>query len=433
METQQIHSETARRVAPPGFFARWGLILGIVIVVLAGLGIYKFTHQSTQNAMLFPGGGIAGASGAGPGGRAGGGPTAVTTATVTKDDISVRIPALGTITPLATVTVKTQINGQLQKIAFTEGQTVKAGEFLAQIDPRPYQAAFTQAEANLHRDQALLANAKLDLQRYESLLKEESIAQQQLDTQKALVMQYGGTVEGDQAQIHTAALNLAYTHIVSPIAGRIGLRLVDRGNFVTAGDANGIVVITQLQPISALFSIPEDNIPAILKRLHGDALTVTAFDRSHSHKLADGKLATIDNQIDIGTGTFKLRALFDNTDGVLFPNQFVNIELLVEILHNQLIVPNSALHRGAPNGIASSFVYLVDASSTNAKVKVRSVTLGAIDGERVAISAGLAAGDIVVTEGGDRLRDGSAVILPTSTLPQQPPPAGSRHHERTRH
>lgn len=431
METEQNQSEMSPEIAPKGFFARWSLILGIVIAVVAGFGIYKFTHQSSQNAMQFPGGGGSSRSGSGPGGRAGGSPTAVTTATVTKDDISVRIPALGTITPLATVTVKTQINGQLQKIAFVEGQSVKVGEFLAQIDPRPYQAALTQAEANLHRDQALLANAKLDLQRYASLLKEESIAQQQLDTQKALVLQYDGTIEGDQAQVHTAALNLAYTHIVSPIAGRVGLRQVDQGNFVTAGDTNGIVVITQLQPISALFSIPEDNIPTILRGLHGATLTVAAFDRSHSHKLANGKLATMDNQIDINTGTFKLRALFDNTDGALFPNQFVNLELLVEVLHDQLIVPNSALHRGAPNGIASSFVYLVAGSGTNAKVNVRAVTLGAIDGERVAITAGLSAGDVVVTEGGDRLRDGSTVMLPTGTLSSQPH-LGSHHHERPR-
>lgn len=420
-------------IAPKGFFARWGLILGIVIVAAAGFGTYKFTHQISQNAMQFPGGGGSSGPGAGPGGRAGGGPTAVTTAIVTKEDISVRIPALGTITPLATVTVKTQISGQLQKIAFTEGQTVKSGEFLAQIDPRPYQAALTQAEANLHRDQALLADAKLDLKRYEGLIKEESIAQQQLDTQRALVLQYGGTVEGDQAQVHTAALNLQYTHIISPLAGRIGLRQVDQGNFVTAGDTNGIVVITQLQPISAIFSIPEDNIPVILKRLHGDTLSVTAFDRSHSNKLADGKLATIDNQIDISTGTFKLRAVFDNTDGVLFPNQFVNLELLIEVLHDQLIVPNSALHRGAPNGSLSSFVYLVDTAGTDATVKVRPVTLGAIDGERIAITSGLSAGDVVVTEGGDRLRDGSSVILPsTAAKSGQPPRTESHHHERTR-
>jgi multidrug efflux system membrane fusion protein len=399
---------------PRGFFAaRPALWTGISVLAAAALILYLILrHPQTDSAQ--------GPGGAGRGGQ--NGPVAVSVATAIKGDIAVRIPALGAITPLATVTVKTQISGQLQKIAFTEGQLVKAGDFLAQIDPRPYQATLSLAEANLRRDTALLANAKLDLARYEGLIKEDSIAEQQLATQKALVLQYAGTVEGDQAQVNTASLNLRYTHIVAPLSGRVGLRQVDQGNYVTAGDTNGIVVITQLQPISSIFSIPEDNITVVMKQLHsGAALPVAAFDRANSIKLADGKLQTADNEIDPSTGTIKLRAMFDNTEGLLFPNQFVNIQLLVSVSHDQVIIPNSAVHRGAPNGTAGSFVYLVNSDKT---VSVRTVTLGTVDVDRVAVASGLSAGDIVVTEGGDRLRDGSSVILPTTTSPPgqgQPP------------
>jgi multidrug efflux system membrane fusion protein len=348
------------------------------------------------------------------GGRSGqNAPVAVAVATATAGDIQIRIPALGTITPLASVTVRTQITGQLQKIAFTEGQIVHQGDFIAQIDPRPYEAALEQMKGNLRRDQALLADAKLDLQRYEGMIKEDAIAQQQVDTQRALVDQYGGTVESDQAQIHTAELNLQYTHIVSPVSGRVGLRQVDQGNYVTPGDANGIVVINQLEPITAIFPIPEDNITALMPHLRaGETLKVEAYDRSNSSKLADGKLLTVDNQIDTTTGTIKLRAQFDNNDGTLFPNQFVNIQLLQELLHDQIAIPSAAVHQGAPNGVLTNFVYLVNPDNT---VSVRPVTTGAVDGERVAVTQGLSAGDTVVTEGGDRLRDGAKVLLPSAT------------------
>src|SRR5207253_8185553 len=212
---------------------------------------------------------------------------------------------------------------------------------------RPYEAALKQIRGTLRRDQALLADARLDLKRFEELITEDSIAQQQLDTQRALVEQYEGTVEADQAQVNTAALNLQYTHIVSPVTGRVGLRQVDEGNYVTAGDANGIVVITQLQPITAIFSVPEDNVTMIMRRLHdGATLEAQAYDRTNSTRVATGKLLTVDSQIDTSTGTIKRRALFDNKDGALFPNQFVNIQLLENDLHNQVIMPNAAVHRG---------------------------------------------------------------------------------------
>jgi multidrug efflux system membrane fusion protein len=237
----------------------------------------------------------------------------------------VRVPALGTVTPLASVTVRTQISGILQKIVFTEGQLVHQGDLLAQIDARPYEAAVKQMQGNLRRDQALLADARLDLKRYEGLVKEDSIAVQTLDTQRAVVAQDEGTVESDEGQLATAEVNLVYTHIVAPVTGRVGLRQVDQGNYVTAADANGIVVVNQLQPITVLFSIPEDNVNALLQRMRGGPLKVEAYDRTNSAKLAEGKLLTADNQIDATTGTVKLRAEFVNADGSLFPNQFVNV------------------------------------------------------------------------------------------------------------
>jgi membrane fusion protein, multidrug efflux system len=370
----------------------------IIVALLVGFVLYLRTKQPVA---------------APPRGRNGqNGPVAVSVAAAFSGDIQVKIPALGTVTPLATVTVRTQIIGTLQKIFFTEGQFVHQGDALAQIDSRPYEAALQQMEGNLKRDQALLADARLDLKRYEGLVKEDSIAQQQLDTQRALVDQYAGTIQADEGQVRTAQVNLVYTHIIAPVTGRVGLRQVDQGNYVTPGDANGIVLINQLQPITVIFSIPEDNVSAVMKRVQsGAALPVEAFDKPNVTKIADGKLLTVDNSIDITTGTIKLRALFENTDSALYPNQFVNIQLLQDVLTNQIIMPNAAVRRGAPNGVASTFVYIVNADNS---VSVRPVTLGVIDGERVAVTAGLKAGEVVVTEGGDRLRDGAQVQLPSS-------------------
>ena len=383
------------------FIARHWRALLIALIILALLTAFVL-YLRTKQPVAAP-----------PRGRNGqNAPVAVSIATAVSGDIQVNIPALGTVTPLATVTVRTQITGTLQRIFFTEGQSVHQGDALAQIDPRPYEAALQQMEGNLKRDQALLADARLDLKRYENLVKEDSIAQQQLDTQRALVDQYVGTIQADEGQVKTAQVNLVYTHITAPVTGRVGLRQVDQGNYVTPSDTNGIVLLNQLQPITVIFTIPEDNVPAVMKQLHaGASLTVTAFDRTNATKIAEGKLLTADNSIDVTTGTIKLRAQFDNADSALFPNQFVNIQLLVNVLHDQVVMPNAAVRRGAPNGVATTFVYLVNADRT---VSVRPVTLGVVDGEKVAVTAGLKSGEVVVTEGGDRLREGAPVTLPSS-------------------
>jgi multidrug efflux system membrane fusion protein len=342
-----------------------------------------------------------------------GAPMAVNVAKAESGDMPVILNALGTVTPLATVTVRTQINGQLQQVGFTEGQVVKKGDFLAQIDPRPYQAALEQAEGTVAKDQALLKNAQLDLARYQKLVAEDSIAHQQADTQAALVRQYQGQIVTDRAAVDSARVNLNYCHIESPTNGRVGLRQVDQGNYVTPSDTNGIVVVTQLQPISVIFTLPEDNVLQVIKPMHaGATLETEAYNRGSTTKLATGKLTNVDNQIDTATGTFKLRAEFPNEDESLFPNQFVNIQLLVDTLHDQTIVPTASIQHGAPG----TFVYVVNADST---VSVRPVKLGVGQGERQAIASGISAGDTVVTDGVDQLHDGAKV-----TLPGAPPPEG---------
>jgi membrane fusion protein, multidrug efflux system len=411
VEPNDLNSASPSSEPPPSFLRRHRvaifLCLGILVCIFA---LVRFVHYRQQQHQQEAQVARAGRFRSRPGQQGQANPVAVSVATVTSGDITVRIPALGTITPLATVTVKTQISGQLQKIFFTEGQLVKAGDPLALIDPRPYEAALAQQQGNLRRDQALLAEARLDLKRYEELISQDSVAQQQVDSQRALVDQDVGIVAADEANIKTAKINLVYCHISSPVTGRVGLRQVDQGNYVTPGDANGIVVITELQPITAIFPVPEDNVTKIMQRIHdGATLVAEAYDRTNSAKIADGKVLTVDNQIDLTTGTVKLRALFDNKDNLLFPNQFVNIQLLVEDLKNQVVMPNSAVHRGAPNGVTTTFVYLVNPDGT---VSVKPVTLGVVDGEHVAVTAGLTPGNIVVTEGGDRLRDGATVQLP---------------------
>ncbi len=343
-------------------------------------------------------------------------PQSVGVATATTGDMPVTQAALGTVTPLATVTVQTQINGVLTDVGFREGQIVQKGDFLAQIDPRPYQAALASAQGTLAKDQALLSEAKIDLTRYQTLSRQDSIARQQVDTQASLVHQYEGQVITDQAAVDTQKLNLIYCHITAPVAGRVGLRQVDPGNFVQTTSATGIVVITQLQPISVIFSIPEDALTQVLPRMKAGAqLAVAALDRSDSHKIAEGVVSTVDNVIDTTTGTVKVRAIFDNADDALFPNQFVNASLLVNTLTGVVLVPNAAILRGAPG----TFVYLVKPDST---VAVQKVEIGPSDNTNTAVLQGLKAGDEVVTDGTDRLKDGAKIRIPAQ--PQHAAPAG---------
>jgi multidrug efflux system membrane fusion protein len=333
------------------------------------------------------------------------GPAPVAVATVQKGDMPVTLSGLGTVTPLATVTVKTQINGYLTEVAFQEGQMVKKGDFLAQIDPRPYQVALEQAEGQLAKDQALLKNAQLDLQRYNTLVAQNSIAKQTRDTQVSLVAQDQAAIKTDQAQVDAQKLNLVYTHIVSPVTGRVGLRQVDAGNYVQTSDPNGIVVVTQLQPISVIFTLPEDNLPAVMKQVHaGATLSVTAYERTGTTALGKGRLETVDNQIDTTTGTVKLRAIFDNEQEILFPNQFVNIQLLVDTLHDSDIVPRAAIQHGAPG----AFVYVVKPDQT---VAVQKVKVGPADGQNIAVLDGLQPGEKIVVDGTDRLREGAKVTM----------------------
>ena len=340
-------------------------------------------------------------------------------AAIGRSDIRVILNALGTVTPLTTVTVRTQINGILVQIGFKEGQIVRKGDFLAQIDPRPYQVALEQAQGAQARDQALLKNSQLDLTRYQTLLKQDSISRQQVDTQASLVQQYVGTVATDQAAIDSAKLNLVYCHITAPATGRVGLRQVDEGNYVTTGDTNGIVVLTQLQPISVVFALPEDNVPEITRQApDGAGLPVLAFDRADLHQLAAGKLETIDNQVDTTTGTVKFRALFDNEDSALFPNQFVNAKLVVETMRGVVAAPTAAIQRGEPG----TFVYTVRPDDT---VHVQPVKLGPTDGDKVAVESGLSEGDRVVTDGADRLREGAKVTIPVASASAQAQPASA--------
>jgi len=317
--------------------------------------------------------------------------------------VPIKLEGLGTVTAFYTVAVKSRVDGQMVKINFQEGQLVKEGQVLAEIDPRPFQVQLEQAEGAMAHDMAILNNAKLDLARYETLLAQDAIPKQQLDTQKALLAQYEGSIKQDQANIDNARLQLTYSKVTAPISGTAGLRLVDPGNVVRASDANGIVVITQLQPISVLFTIPEDNLPAVMQKLRAGArLPVEAFNRDKSAKLASGTLLTVDNQIDPTTGTSKLKAIFDNKNFELFPQQFVNIVLLVDTLQNQTLVPPVAVQ----NGQQGTFVYVIDDRQT---AHLRPVQILQSDQSAAVIKSGLKVGEQVAVDGADRLQDGSPV------------------------
>jgi len=329
----------------------------------------------------------------------------VATTTARQGDIGVYVEALGTVTPVYTVTVTSRVQGEIMAVHYREGQMVSKGAPLVDIDPRPYQAALEQVEGQLAHDQAVLAEARIDLDRYQAALSRNAIAKQQVDDQQQIVLQDEGTVKNDEGQVANAQVNLVYCHITSPIDGRVGLRLVDPGNIVQANSSTGLVVIAQLQPITVIFSVAEDYLPEILKQLHqGHKMLVDAFDRAQETKLASGSLLTLDNQVDTTTGTVKLRGIFPNKDSSLFPNQFVNARLLVEMQHNVTLIPSVAVQRNAQN----AFVYVIKQPGPTASM--RTVTVGTTDGNVTAVE-GLQSGETVATNGFDKLQDGAKVSV----------------------
>jgi multidrug efflux system membrane fusion protein len=401
----------ARRARPS---ARRTLVWAAGVIVIAVVLAVLLSH-------------CASGGGQGPGGAAAGRrpPITVGMSKAALGDVPITVSALGTVTPVATVDVQARVSGRLDRVGFREGEIVRKGQLLAQIDPRPFQAALDQTQGQLLHDEALLRDARLDLQRYAALKAQDSVAVQVYDTQAALVKQDEATVVSDRANVETARLNLEFTHVTSPITGRIGLRQIDPGNLITANQTTPFTVVTQLDPTTVVFSVSESAIGPIAKR-GAAGLPVTAYDRAGGTALAQGELATLDNLIDPTTGTVKARASFPNPGGALFPNQFVNVVLLVDTLKNQIVVPTTAVRHG-PQG---DFVWVLQPDRT---VKSRTVTVGPGTAETVSISAGLALGESVITDGGDRLKDGASVILPG----QKPgayggrPPGAHRHRHAT--
>jgi multidrug efflux system membrane fusion protein len=381
-----------------------GLIWLLFLLIVGGVAGYAVWVAGQPGAIPQANQGGGGRGGGGGGGRGGQlGPVPVVVTTVARSSIPVVLNGLGNVSPYYTVTVKSRVDGQLMKMDFNEGDLVKEGQVLCEIDPRPYQVQLDIAVATLAHDQALLDNAKVDQKRYVELVKTDAIPGQQLDTQNALVAQYEGTIKQDNANIENAKLQLVYAKVTAPISGVVGLRLVDPGNIVHASDSNGMITIAQLQPISVLFTIPEDSLPQVVQKLRAGAqLPADAYNRENSKKLASGKLVTLDNQIDNTTGTSKLKAVFENKDNSLFPQQFVNIRLLVDTLTNQLVVPNVAVQ----NGQQGTFVYTVDSDSV---VHLKTVKVGITTETSADILSGISDGDRVVIDGTDRLIEGATV------------------------
>jgi len=376
------------RATPPKW--RWGA--GAVLFLLVSWGVYSHHKSARAHAK-----------------KKGGPSVPIAVAPAHLGDMPVYLDGLGAVTAYNSVTVRSRVDGQLMSVPVREGQNVHSGDLLAEIDPRPFQAALDQAEGQLAKDKATLDNAKVDLERYKGLVAQAAIPQQQLDTQAATVGQLEGTVKSDQAAVESAKLNVTYSHITSPINGRIGLRLVDPGNMVHASDASGLLVVAQLQPITVVFALPEDSIPRVMQKWHeGATLPVEAYNRDKTVKLATGHLANVDNQIDPNTGTLKLKAVFNNDENTLFPNQFVNARLLLETRQNQVLIPSVAIQRGSQG----TFVYVVTDSSAVATASLRPVTVGLIEGNDAAIDSGVQAGDTIVIDGADKLQDGSSVIIP---------------------
>ena len=408
-------------------WVRKGYIPALIIALMGGVGYYFYSTRTASDAAPAadkgtPAGGAAKGSPGKGGGRPGGlDPNRVQPVTAVPArvlDINLVQTALGTVAAFKVVTVKARTDGLLLEVLFREGQIVKAGDVLAQIDPKPLQAALSQVEGQLARDQAQLNNARLDLERYQTLLAQDSIAKQQLDQQESLVRQFEGTVKVDQAQVDNARLQLGYTKVTAPIPGRLGLRQVDSGNIIRSSDATGLVVITQIDPITVVFTIPQDNLQRVLKQLKaGEKLAVDAWDREQKNKLATGFLISTDNQIDTTTGTIKMKAQFSNPDGLLFPNQFVNVKMIVDTRKAATVIPLAAIQRGAQGTI----VYVVKEDKTTS---VRVVKIGPTENDNVAIESGIAPGELVVTDGIDRLREGAKVEVTAPFVPRQRGPAG---------
>jgi multidrug efflux system membrane fusion protein len=406
---QPVQTPILLQAPPVPVWRRWWFWITILLFVIAGVYAWRTFNSRPAEGDTAPAaqagaaGGRRAGGGAGAGGPGGRSQAPVVVATAKTSDLNVFLNSLGAVVPLNTVVVKSRVDGQLNRVLFNEGQSVKKGDLLAEIDPRAFEVLLAQAEGQMARDQALLKNAQVDLERYKTLFQQDSIAKQQVDTQESLVRQYEGAVKVDRGQIDNAKLQLSYTKVIAPISGRAGLRQVDTGNIIRASDANGIVILTQLQPISVLFTVAEDSIPAVMKRQRNESkVPIEVWDRARKNKLGSGLLASVDNQIDATTGMVKMKAQFSNDDATLFPNQFVNTRMLVDVMHGVTVIPTAGVQRGSQG----SFVYVLKPDST---VTLRLVKVGATEGDNSAIESGVAPGEQVVVDGADRLREGAKV------------------------